>query len=107
MLIGRSSTKTTENATPSLDITSTGSPSEPWGESYYEYYDREYYPGYPVIHEIVKDEIKICATQGGRRIIWSAVGEVHESGQDEDVSGEIISLIIKELVKQEVIAAGI
>ena len=45
--------------------------------------------------------------QGGGRMIWSGVGEVHESGQDEDVSGEIISLIVKELVKQEAIAAGI
>ena len=40
-------------------------------------------------------------------MIWSGVGEVHEDGQDVDVSSEIISLIVKELVKQEVIAAGI
>ena len=107
MLIGKSSTRTTENVTPSLDITSTGSPSEPWSESYYEYYDREYYPGYPVIHETVNDEIKIWITHGSERMIWSGVGEVHESGEDEDVSDKIISLIVEALVKQEVIAAAI
>ena len=71
-----------------------------------EYYDREYYPGYPVINETVKDEIKIWAMQGGGRMVWTGVGEVNENGRDEDVSGEIISLIVHELVKQGVIAAG-
>ena len=76
------------------------------GRAYSEYYDREYYPGYPIINEIVKDEVKIWVTRGGERMIWSGVGEVHENGQDEDVSGEIISLIVRELAKQGVIAAG-
>jgi hypothetical protein len=106
MLVGRASAKTTESVTASSDITSADSPSQPWGGWYSEYYDREYYPGYPVINEIVKDEIKIWVTRGGGRMIWSGVGEVHESGEDEDVSGEIIPLIVRELVKQGIIAAG-
>ena len=106
MLVGRASAKITEGVTASSDITSPDSPTQPWGGSYYEYSNREYYPGYPVINETVKDEIKIWAIQGGGRMIWSGVGEVHESGQDEDVSGEIISLIVRELVRQGIIAAG-
>ena len=106
VLIGRSSTMTTESVTPSLDIISPGSPSGPWSEAYYEYYNRGYYPGYPVFNEFVNDEITLWTTRGRKRMIWSGVGEVHESGQGEDVSGEIISLFIKELIKQEVIAAA-
>ncbi len=107
MLVGRASTKIAEGVTASSEITSPDSPSQQLGGSYSEYYDHEYYPGYPLINETVKDEIKIWVTRGGARMIWSGVGEVHEDGQDVDVSSEIILLIVKELVKQKVIAAGI
>ena len=59
-----------------------------------------------MINETVNDEIKIWALRGGGRMIWSGVAQVNESGQGEDVSGEIISLIVHDLVKQRVIAAG-
>ena len=106
LLVGRASTKTTESVTPSLNLNSTVFPPEQWGESYYEYYDRGYYPGYPIINEIVKAEIKMRITKGEGRTIWSGVGEVHESVQGEDAIGEIISLVVKELAKQGVIAEG-
>jgi hypothetical protein len=106
LLVGRASAKVTEGVTASSEIISPDSPTLEWGGAYSEYYDREYYPGYPIINEIVKDEVKIWVTRGGERMIWSGVGEVHENGQDEDVSGEIISLIVRELAKQGVIAAG-
>ena len=106
MLVGRASAKITEGVTASSETTSPDSPSQQWGGSYSEYYDHEYYPGYPIFNETVKDEIKIWAIRGRGRMIWSGVGEIHKSGQGEDVSGEIISIIVKELVKQEVIAAG-
>ncbi len=107
MLAGRASDKITEGVTASSEITPPDSPSQQLGGSSSEYYNHEYYPGYPLINETVKDEIKIWAIRGRARMIWSGVGEVHEDGQDVDVSSEIISLIVKELVKQEVIAAGI
>ena len=50
---------------------------------------------------------KVWVIRGGARMMWSGVGKVHEDGQDVDVSGEIISSIVKGLVKQGVIAAGI
>lgn len=106
MLVGRRSTRTAESVTGGIDITSPESPSHPVGGWYAAYYDREYYPGYPVENDIVKDEIKVWAIQGGGRMIWSGVGEVHERSADEDVRGEIISLVVPELVKQGVIAAG-
>ena len=106
MLVGRGSTRTTEGVLVSSEISTTDSPYQQWSGSYSEYYDREFYPGHPVINETMKDEIKIWAMQGGGRMIWTGVGEVNESGRDEDVSGEIISLIVHELVKQGVIAAG-
>jgi hypothetical protein len=106
MLIGKASARTTAGVTTSSDLTSEDSPYQQWGGWYSEYYDREYYPGHPVINEIVKDEIKIWAMKGGGRMIWTGVSEVRESDQVEDVSGEIISRIVHALVKQGVIAEG-
>jgi hypothetical protein len=106
MLVGRASSETKEGVTAKYDITSPTSPSNPWDESYYGYYSQEYYPGYPVFDEIVKDEIKVWATQGGARMIWTGVGEVEGSGAYEDVRRAIIHLIVPELVKQGVIAPG-
>ncbi len=106
MLIGKGSTRTTMGAQVSSEISATDYPYQQWSGSYAEFYNREYYPGHPVINQTMKDEIKIWAMQGGGRMIWTGVGEVNESGRAEDVSGEIISLIVHELVKQGVIAAG-
>jgi hypothetical protein len=106
LLVGRASTTIAENPTAEVDISSTDLASHPWGEWYAAYYGREYYPGYPVMDEVVKDEIRVWTTQGGGRMIWSGVGEVHDSGAYEDVTGAIIGLIVPELVKQGVIAAG-
>ena len=100
LLVGRVSAEITDDVTGSSSITSPDSPSQTWGG-----WNSNYYPGYPLINEIVKDEVKIRTTQGGGRLIWSGVGEVHESGEDENVSGEIIPLIVRELVKEGIIAA--
>jgi hypothetical protein len=106
LLIGRRSVNTTDRVTASVNITGPESPFHPWGGWYYTYYDREYYPGYPMEDDIVKDEIKVWATQGGGRMVWSGVGEVHDRGADEEVSAEMIPFIVSELVKDGVIATG-
>jgi hypothetical protein len=106
ILVGRVSTETTMGVTAGYEITSPEFPSRLWDGWYYAYYDREYYPGYPVFDDIVKDEIRVWATQGGARMIWAGVGMVEGSGAQEDVRRAIIDLIVPELVKQGVIAAG-
>lgn len=105
ILVGRTSSKITDEVTASTDLASLDSPSETWGGWSSEYNYHEFYPGYPIIHETVRNEVKLWAARGGERLIWSGVGEVLESGQDEDVSGEIITLIVKKLVKEGLIAA--
>jgi hypothetical protein len=106
VMIGRVFRTTTESVTAGVEITAAESPTQQWGGWYYASYAHEYYPGYPVMEEIAKAEIKVWATQGRGTLIWTGVGEVHENGDDEDVSGEIISLIVPELMKQGVIGEG-
>ena len=106
LLVGRASTQTMGDVTPEFDITSSASPPYPMDAWYSANYNREYYPGYPVFDDIVKDEIKVWATQGKAQLIWTGVGEVEDSDLREDVRHAIIHLIVPELQKQGVIAGG-
>lgn len=106
ILVGRASTETIESVTSGNDINSSELSFQPLDASYYGYYVREYYPGYPVFNDIVKDEIKVWATQGVARMIWAGVGEVQNSDVHEDERRAIIHIIVPELVKHKVIAAG-
>ena len=106
ILVGRASTETIESVTSRDDINSSELSFQPLDASYYGYYVREYYPGYPVFNDIVKDEIKVWATQGVTRMIWTGVGEVQNTDVHEDERRAIIHIIVPELVKHKVIAAG-
>jgi hypothetical protein len=106
ILVGKVSTETVEGATASTDMSPSTYPLQPWNASYNAYYSREYYPGYPVISENMKDEIRIWATQGAGRMIWTGVGEVEGSEITEDVRRAIVHLIVPELIKEGVIAGG-
>jgi hypothetical protein len=106
LLVGRAYVKTTEGRAAVLDLNSPDVSTHPWGGWYYAYYDHEYYPGYPVVDRIVKDEIKVWTTKGGGRMIWSGVGEVRDKDEKEDVMGNIIQIIVPELADQGVIAPG-
>ena len=106
ILVGRASTETIESVTPKNDINSSELSFQPFDASYYGYYVRECYPGYPVFDNIVKDEIKIWATQGVARMIWTGVGEVQNTDMHEDERRAIIHIIVPELVKHKIIAAG-
>lgn len=104
MLIGRVSAKVLENTTAGYDISSPTGDSQHWDGWYYVYYNREYAEGYPVMDGIVKDEIKVWSLKGTPRLIWSGVGEVDDSRAYEDVSGEMIALVVPELAKLGIIA---
>ena len=106
MLIGKASARTALGAAASSDLTLEDSPYQQWGGLYGDYYDREYYPGHPEVHEIVKDEITIWAMKGRGRMIWSGVSEVRGDDQVEDVSVEIISRIVHALAEQGMISSG-
>jgi hypothetical protein len=106
VLIGKVSRKTTQSVTAGIDLNSPNLASHPWGGWDYGYYDHEYYPGYPVEHEIVKDEIEVWATQGGGRMIWTGVGELRDRDREKDASGDIIALIVPELLEQHIFAGG-
>ncbi len=106
ILVGRASTQTIESVTSRDDINSSEISFQPLDASYYGYYVREYYPGYPVFNDVVKDEIKVWATQGVARMIWTGVGEVQNSDVHEDERRAIIHIIVPELVKHKIIAAG-
>lgn len=106
MLIGKASARTALGAAASSDLTLEDSPYQQWGGLYGDYYDREYYPGHPEVHEIVKDEITIWAVKGRGRMIWTGVSEVRQDDQVQDMSVEIISSIVHALAEQGVISAG-
>ena len=106
MLIGKASARTALGAAASSDLTLEDSPDQQWGGLYGDYYDREYYPGHPEVHEIVKDEITIWAVKGRGRMIWTGVSEVRQDDQVQDMSVEIISSIVHALAEQGVISAG-
>ena len=99
------SRKTTESVTSAIDVSSSESGSHPWGGWDYGYQDHEYYPGYPVANETVKDQVKVWATQGGGRMIWTGVGKVREDDPGEDVSADVISLFVPALIEQGVLSA--
>jgi hypothetical protein len=106
LVVGRVSRKTTERVTSALDVSPPKSGSHSWGGWDYGYSDHEYYPGYPVEDETVKDQIRVWATQGGGRMIWTGVGEVRDDDPGEDVSDEMIAVIVPALVEQGVLGAG-
>jgi hypothetical protein len=106
IMVGKVSRKATQGVTSAIELNSSESSSQVWGGWDYGYHDHEYYPGYPVEDEIVKDQIKVWATGGGVRVIWTGVCEVRDEDPGEDVSAEIISLIVPELVEQEVLGPG-
>ncbi len=107
VLVGRVSRKTTNGVTASLDVGPTNPSSHAWNGWEYGFSDHDYYPGYPIEDETVKDEIKVWATGGGGRMIWIGVGELNDSDREEDVSDQIISLIVPQLLTEGVIAAGV
>lgn len=104
ILVGRASTETINDVASNYNLTNPAFSSHPWEASYYSYYIREYYPGYPLINEVVKDEIKVWDTHEGARMIWTGIGEVEGSDARDDARSAIIQLIVPELVKQGVIA---
>jgi hypothetical protein len=105
LLVGRVSRKVTDSVTSAIEIGSSESASHLWGDWDYGYQGYEY-PGYPVVEEVVKDQVKVWATQGGGRMIWIGVSEVHDYDPGEDVSGEMISLIVRALLEQGVLGVG-
>jgi hypothetical protein len=107
VLVGRVSRKTSNGVTAGLDVGPAGASSHARGGSEYGFSDRDYYPGYPIEDETVKDEIKVWTTRGGGRMIWIGVGELNDSDREEDVSDQIISLIVPRLLAEGVIAAGV
>jgi hypothetical protein len=106
ILVGRVSTGTTESVTPRMDIASPAFPPSPLDASYSAYSDREYYPGYPVVDDVVKDEVGVWTTRGVTRMIWTGVCEDEDSDLRQDARREIIHLVLPELVKQGVVAPG-
>ncbi len=106
VLIGRVSVKSVQGVTAGYDITSPDYPSHPWDAWYYTYYNREFYPGYPVVSGIVRDQIQVWATHGGTRMVWTGEGAVEGGGGRDGVRRAITDLIVPELVRQGIIAAG-
>ncbi len=106
ILIGRTSRQTKAGVTAGYDITSPDYASHPWTGWYYAYYDSEYYPGYPFEEVILRDEVRIWATEGAGRMIWSGVGEFRKTGTREDYRHEMIDVVVSELVNQKVVATG-
>ena len=104
ILVGHGSSVITSSVTDGYDVTSPESASHPWSGWSYTYFDREYYPGYPVLEETVKDQVKVWTTRGEGRMIWAGECEVHLGGSQEDVTGGIIHLVVPALVKQGIIA---
>lgn len=106
VLLEKISIETKGNVTPGFYINTPAFPSQPHDQWCYAYYDRGYYPGYPVVENIVKDEIKVWSIRDDVRLIWAGASEAQVSGTREDVRDRIIQLIVSELVKRGVIASG-
>jgi len=107
LLVGRVSRTTTDRVTAGMDIASPEYLSHPWSGWNYTYFDRDDYPGYPVLDNVAKDEIRVWAVQGEGQMVWTGVCEVRERDGDEDVSGRIISVIVPQLLKQGVVGEGL
>ncbi len=99
------SIETRANVSPGFYINTPEFPSRPNDGWLFTYYDRGYYPGYPSVDRVVKDEIKVWTIRNGTRLVWTGIGETQVSGTREDVRNRIIQLVLSELVKQGVIAS--
>ncbi len=105
VIVGAATTGTETAVTTGQVIPSPLENSHPWNAWYYAYYDRDYYPGYPVINVTVRDEISVWATHRGGRLIWTGVGEARGGAATDNARHAIIQLIVPQLVDQRVVDA--
>jgi hypothetical protein len=103
LFVGKLHKRTEAHPGAAVDIAEPYIPSSEWTAWYMANYQSEYYPGYPVVDELVSDDFRVWAMQGGGRLIWSGVGEIRKEKPGPHVSGEMMSLIVSALSRQGVI----
>ena len=103
LFVGKMHRRTEARPSAGVDVSGAYSPPREWSAWYASNYQDQYYPGYPAVDELVSDEIGIWAMQGRGRLIWSGVGEIRRDTPGQHVSGDMITLIVSSLSRQNII----
>jgi hypothetical protein len=103
LLINRRVTQTTTTHIPGYTTKKPLYSYDPWQNSYFLHYDREYHDGYTDTTKIVQHEVNLWTTKEKGRMIWSGTTEVLDPSSSKQVNDEILNLIIPELATQGII----